>query len=128
MISKSFSIFINSRQKTIYSFVSNPRNLPKWAKQFCLSVKKVRGKWVIDTPMGKVGIRFAKKNKLGVLDHFVRFKGKEVYAPMRVITHGKRSLVVFILFRQKGMTEKAFRKDAKMVSKDLKSLKRAIEG
>lgn len=77
--------------------------------------------------MGKVGIRFAKKNNFGVLDHFVRFKGKEIYVPMRVVAFGKGSLVVFILVRQKGMTERAFSNDAKMVENDLKRLKRVME-
>lgn len=127
MFFKVISISINRPASVVYRFVSNPKNLPKWASGFCLDIRKVRGKWVLDTPLGKVGFRFAKKNAFGVLDHFVRFKGKEIYVPMRVVSSGKESLVTLTIFRQKGMSEKAFRKDLNVVKNDLKRLKCVLE-
>src|SRR3989338_2196332 len=83
--SRRISITINVSSSKVYSFASNPLNLPKWASGLSGSIKKVKGKWVADSPMGKFTITFAPKNQFGILDHLVDFKGKTFQNPMRVI-------------------------------------------
>ncbi len=94
MKSKILTISINSNPQSVYEFVSNLENLPKWAKTFCRStpflknikdgailamkyfskerkVKKSNGEWIIETPQGPMGIRITPKNDFGILDHTV---------------------------------------------------------
>ncbi len=126
---KIFNIPISRDAKRVYQFTSNPENLPKWAKAFCLSIKRAGNEWVMTTPMGEAKARFAPQNKWGVLDHYVSPKpGVEIYVPMRVIATAKdASEVVFTLIQMPGMTDDAFAEDIKMVEKDLNSLKQVLE-
>ena len=125
--SRRISITINVSSSKVYSFASNPLNLPKWASGLSGSIKKVKGKWVADSPMGKFTITFAPKNQFGILDHLVDFKGKTFQNPMRVIPNKDGCDVMFTLFRHPGTSDKAYRDDAKTIEKDLMALKRLME-
>ena len=78
--------------------------------------------------MGRAHIAFAPPNSFGVLDHVVTLPSGEVFNnPMRVVPVGAGSLVTFTLFRQPGMSDADFARDAGMVESGLQALKRAVE-
>jgi hypothetical protein len=70
-MAKHISVSINRPAAQVYEFASNPENLPKWAAGLSGSIKKVNEDWVAEAPMGTVKVKFAEKNKFGVLDHDV---------------------------------------------------------
>ncbi len=122
------SVSINRPPNEVYTFVSNPENLPKWATGLSGSIKNVNGEWIADAPMGKVKIKFAEENKFGILDHEVALEsGVKIYNPMRVIANGTGSEIFFTLIRQPGVTDEKFAGDAKWVEKDLRILKNLLE-
>jgi len=128
MTAKTLSIRINCKATQAYDFVSNPRNLPQWASAFCTSVRKTGRQWEIKTPQGPVGFRFVSKNKLGVLDHYVRLNSEtEIYVPMRVVAHESKCVIMITIFQSTGMTLKQFADDAVMVQRDLSALKKVLE-
>ena len=53
--------------------------------------------------------------------------GQAFNNPMRVVPAGAGSLVTFTLFRQEGMSDADFARDAAMVQSDLQALKRVAE-
>ena len=53
--------------------------------------------------------------------------GQTFNNPMRVVPNGAGSLVTFTLFRQEGMSDADFERDAARVQSDLKALKRVVE-
>jgi hypothetical protein len=125
---RHISVSIDRPPDKVYSFVSNPENLPKWATGLGGSIKKVNGEWIADAPMGKVKIKFAEENKFGVLDHEVVLEsGVTINNPMRVIANGKGSEVFFTLIRQPEVSDEKFAQDARWVEKDLKILKGLLE-
>lgn len=110
----------------VYGFVSDPHNLPRWS--FFRSVTRSGDQWVVDTPDGPVVLRFAEANQLGVLDHWVTLgSGVEIYVPMRVISNGEGSEVLFTLFQAPGMSDEEFEEDAQQVERDLATLKAALD-
>ena len=112
----------------IYTFASNPANMPLWAPAFVKSIANVNGEWIIDSNLGKVKIEFAPANPFGVLDHVVTLPdGRAFNNPMRVVPNGAGSLVTFTLFRQDGMSDAEFERDAGMIESDLQALKRVVE-
>ena len=128
LISKQISIPIQNTAKKVYAFASNPKNLPKWASGLGRPIKKIGGKWIANSPMGKIAIQFAQKNTFGVLDHKVTLSsGKKFSNPMRVFPNKDGSEVVFTLYRQPRMSDNEFRKDAKWIENDLKKLKKLME-
>lgn len=73
-------------------------------------------------------VRFTEQNNFGVLDHYViPESGPEIYIPLRVISNGGGSEIIFTLFRQPGMSEEKFAADADWVRRDLNALKTLLE-
>jgi hypothetical protein len=96
----------------VYNYVSDPKNLSKWASGLSAAVK----------------VRFVERNKFGVLDHFVSVgAGPEVYMPMRVFPNGDGSEVLITVFRRDGVTEEKFVDDTQWVRRDLEALKQLLE-
>jgi hypothetical protein len=96
----------------VYNYVCDPQNLSKWASGLGAAVK----------------VRFAERNKFGVLDHFVSVgSGPEVYMPMRVFPNGDGSEVLITVFRRDGVTEEKFVDDTQWVRRDLEALKQLLE-
>ncbi len=125
---RHISVSIDRPPDEVYAFVSNPENLPKWATGLGGSIKNVKGEWVADSPMGKIKIKFAEKNKFGVLDHEVTLEsGVTINNPMRVIPNGQGSEVFFTLIRQPETSDEKFASDARWVEKDLHILKGLLE-
>jgi hypothetical protein len=101
----------------VYNFVSDPQNLPKWAS----------GLGSTD-PAAAAKVRFAERNKFGVLDHYVSVGGAaEVYMPMRVFPNGEGAEVLITVFRQPGVSEEKFGEDTRWVLRDLETLKALLE-
>jgi hypothetical protein len=128
--STSLTVSINRDPRTVYEFVSNLENLPKWASKAFQSIKQDRGEWIAETPQGSAKVDLAQRNDFGVLDHYVSLStlGVEVYVPMRVVKNGiNGSEVIFTLFYTSHMSEEKFAQDVKMVEQDLKNLKNIIE-
>lgn len=122
------SVSISRPAEEVYGFASNPENLPKWATGLSGSIKSVNGDWIAESQMGKVKVRFAEKNKFGVLDHDVTLpSGETFYNPMRVFPNGGGSEVVFTLYQRHGMSDSMLAEDARAVKKDLQKLKALLE-
>jgi hypothetical protein len=128
-VAKHISVSINRSAAQVYEFASNPKNLPKWAAELSGSIKKVDEDWIAESPMGRVKVKFAEKNKFGVLDHDVTLpSGVKVYNPMRVYPNSDGSELVFTLYRRRpDMSDQEFAEDAKAVEKDLAKLKTCLE-
>jgi len=126
--SRTLSVSINCHPDKVYDFVSGLENMPLWATTFCKSIKKSDGEWIAGTPQGQVKIRLAEKNHFGVLDHYISpAPGVEVYVPMRVVPNGSGSEMIFTLFRTPDMSAEQYAEDAKLVERDLQTLKDVLE-
>jgi hypothetical protein len=126
---KHISMYIHRMPDDVYAFASKPENLPHWAAGLARSdVKRDGEAWVAEAPFGKVRIRFAKPNLLGVMDHDVELEsGVIVHNPMRVVPNGEGSEFIFTLLRQPGMSDEQFAEDARAVNFDLRTLKALLE-
>jgi hypothetical protein len=126
--SKTMSTSIKSDPKTVYDFVSNLENLPRWASSTFPTIKEVNGEWVVDTQNGRNKVMITERNNFGILDHHVKLtSGIEVYVPMRVVKNGDGSEVMLTVFQASEMTEEGYTKDIQTVEKDLDHLKTLIE-
>lgn len=128
MQSRYVAASIDRSAEDAYRFTSDPRNLPEWAAGLAGRIERVGDEWHADSPLGRVKVRFAPANALGVLDHDVTLpSGDTVHNPMRVMPNGSGSEVVFVLFRRPGVSEQDFERDAQAVTRDLETLKGLLE-
>ena len=126
--SRIFTIFIAHPFDDVYEYLATPENFSQWAAGLGNGVRFVDGAWIANTPRGAITIRFSKRNKFGVVDHYVITKpGVEIYVPMRVVVNRAGSEVLFTLFQQPEMTDEEFEADAILVQRDLETLKKILE-
>ena len=126
--SKHISVSINRPADDVYEFASNPANLPQWAAGLSGSIENVKGDWIAVSPMGRVKVEFAEKNKFGILDHDVTLpSGEKIYNPMRVFPNDDGSEVIFTLYQRSDLSDQMFAEDAEAVAKDLEKLKSLLE-
>src|SRR3989338_2540046 len=103
---KHINVSINSSADKVYEFASNPENLPKWAAGLSGSIKKANGDWIAESPMGRIKVEFADKNKFGVLDHDVTLPSGEIaHNPMRVFPNNDGSELVFTQYQRSGVSD-----------------------
>jgi len=125
---KHISVSINRSSTHVYEFASNPENLPKWAGGLSGSIKKISEEWIAESPMGTAKVKFAEKNKFGVLDHDVTLSsGAKFYNPMRVFPNDDGSELIFTVYRRPDVSDQEFAADAAAVEKDLVKLKTLLE-
>ncbi|MET9390628.1 SRPBCC family protein [Streptomyces sp. NPDC006624] len=126
--SRHLAVSVGRPAPEVYAYVSNPVNIPCWAPGLARSLERVDGRWVGESPMGRIEVAFTPDNDFGVLDHDVTLpSGRTVHNPMRVIADGPGCEVVFTLRRQPWMSDEDVRRDAEAVSADLTRLKRLME-
>jgi hypothetical protein len=124
----NISISIELDFDGVYEFTSRPENFPRWATGLATALEPEGDHWVANTPDGQVRVRFTPQNEYGVLDHHVTLPdGAEIYSPMRVVSNGSGSEVIFTLFRTSEMTDETLARDIEWVTNDLGVLKRLLE-
>jgi hypothetical protein len=128
MKSRHVSRVISVSPELVYEFASNPDNLPKWAAGLAKTeVVREGDVLLVDSPMGKVTVRFVPLNEYGVIDHDVTLpSGTTVTNPVRVLAHPEGSEILFTI-RQIELTDDEFDRDIEMVEGDLERLKRLME-
>ena len=126
---RHISRFIASPPRAVAAYLADLQNLPRWAAGLSAGGHEENGVWITDSPMGKVRVRFAPANELGVFDHDVTLPdGTTFHNPLRVLANDEGSEVVFTLYRREGVTDEAFEKDAATIASDLDRLRALLEG
>lgn len=124
--SRTLTITIDRSPEEVYSFLSNPVNLPRWS--FIKSVTREGDSWIASSEDGSFALRFAPDNPFGILDHFVMLAPSvELHVPMRVVPNGHGSEVIFTLMQSDGTSDEAFERDQQSVQRDLERLKQVLE-
>jgi hypothetical protein len=125
---RHLSVAIDRPAAEVYRYVRDYRNLPAWAAGLASGVRLAAGRWLADSPMGQVEVRFVPVNELGVLDHDVVLPSGEAMAnPLRVLADGATSEVVFTVRRRPGMSDEEFDADTAAVRADLETLRSLLE-
>ncbi|MBB3675449.1 SRPBCC family protein [Modestobacter versicolor] len=127
--SRHLTVSIDRPAAAVYAYVRDPAHLPEWAAGLAGGIRRERGEWVADSPMGRVLVRFVPVNEYGVLDHDVVLPdGTTTTNPLRVLADGPdRSDVVFTARRQPAMTDEEWAADTDAITADLGTLKRVLE-
>lgn len=126
--SRTISVFIARPWHTVYALAQRPETMAAWAAGLGEAFRNEGGRWIAETPGGPVEVRFTPPNDFGVLDHWVHLNdGQVVYVPLRVFANDGGAEVALTLFRQPGMADADFDRDAGLVARDLEALRRLAE-
>jgi hypothetical protein len=121
------SVGIAVDPKTVYTYASNPANLPIWAPSFVKAIENQGGHWIADTNLGQARFLFAPANSFGILDHDVELPSGTFHNPMRVIPNGAGCEVLFTLVQLPSVSDEQFQTDMDTVRADLSKLRTIVE-
>jgi hypothetical protein len=128
MRSRHVSRVISASPRSVYEFAANVDNLALWASGLARAEVTRQGDilWV-ESPMGRVSVRFVASNEFGILDHDVTLpSGETVTNPVRVLAHPDGAEIVFTV-RQLDLTDAEFDHDVQTVADDLDRLRWLVE-
>ena len=127
MRSHHVSRVIAASPVSVYEFARDVENLQRWAAGLAQSeVVRDGDALIVESPMGRVRVRFVERNTLGVLDHDVTLpSGTVVTNPVRVLAHPEGAEVIFTV-RQIELDDAEFARDIEMVVADLARLEREV--
>lgn len=129
MRSHHVSRVIAASPEAVYEYASDVDNLPSWAAGLAkASVVREGDSLFVESPMGRVEVRFVERNRFGVLDHDVTLpSGTVVTNPVRVFAHPAGAEIVFTV-RQIELDDDEFARDVAMVEADLERLDQQVTG
>lgn len=126
--SRVITVSIDHSADRVYAYIRDGANFSDWLSSFVRSATRNGDGWLLDTADGPMGWRFVPDNDFGVLDHYVTLpNGDVILNPMRVVSNGAGSEVLFTLFQRPGVSDEEFAADAVMVERDLNKLKSVLE-
>ncbi len=107
MKSVTESCVILESKDTVFAFLSNFENMPKWSTQFVQQTKIIDGKKKAMTPLGEVFVRIDSDKKSGVIDIYAGPSESEMNpAFLRVISFSNNSCgVTFTFFKWPQTTD-----------------------
>lgn len=95
-------------KESVFHFLSDIENLPKWSTQFVKKLIIVNGKYKAVTPIGEVFLRFETDKKAGLVDIYAgATEGNMTPAYLRVIPFSKNSTGIMFTFFQWSNTDDA---------------------
>ncbi|MEV7692771.1 SRPBCC family protein [Microbacterium sp. NPDC089189] len=122
------SQYIDRSPADVARFAGDPVHLPQWAAGLSAGIREDGGRWVTDSPMGTVEVRFVGPVEAGILDHDVLLPdGAVVHNPLRVLRNDGGTEVVFTLYRLPGVTDDDLARDAALIRGDLARLRDILE-
>lgn len=107
MKSVTESCVILESKDTVFEFLSNFENMPKWSTQFVQQTKIIDGKKKAMTPLGEVFVRIDSDKKSGIIDIYAGSSESEMNpAFLRVISFSNNSCgVTFTFFKWPQTTD-----------------------
>jgi len=129
MRTETQTISIEAGGAKVFDFVSNPENLPGWAKGFCSGIRREGGRWIVSSPSGEIALRMTTDANLGVVDfHLSPAPGIESVAASRIVGAGEGCAYVFTFHQTPGMPDEVFESQRRSLSGELTILKELMEG
>ncbi len=126
MNSKTATLVLHAPKESVFSFLSNVENLPKWATIFCRELKIVDGKCKVVTPSGELFFEMVSDKKTGVIDMFAGTNERQMgIFPVRVIDLSNGACVIlFTMFQTPGMSDEQFVAQYQSLLEEFENIKR----
>jgi len=119
----------SATKEAVFSFLSDIRNLPKWATGFAKELKEVNGEYKVLTPQGEIFFRMELDAKTGTIDMYGGpTKEQMAYFPSRVIAMPEdKSAYIFTNFQWSGIPDEAFAVQNKTLIEEFENIRKQVE-
>ena len=116
--------------ESVFNFVADIENLPRWAPSLCERLFLARGRWAALSPLGEVQVDLEASAGTGVVDlRFAAPGERSALLPLRVIALGPRASLLQVTFvPAPEWPEGVLQCDADTLLADLEGLVRRFGG
>ena len=129
--SRVLIIPIERTYQTVYSFLADPRNFPRWGVlEPGATMRHLDGSdYLVDLPRGRRVMRFTPYNAFGVLDYQVFSQGEDggPVNPVRLHPNEEGCELVFVWLQRPGVSDERFASELEWLNSDLLRLKTYLE-
>jgi hypothetical protein len=107
---RTISVSVSASRDTVFNFLANIENLPKWATEFCERLELRRGRWWAYTSRGEMLVELSAHDGTGVIDLCAGPAPDRLgLLPIRVLPlPGGGSLVSVTLVQAAGFSDESF--------------------
>jgi hypothetical protein len=98
---RTLSAIVCAPRDTVFNFLADIENLPRWAPSLCERLYLAHGRWMALSPQGEQQLDLEANNGAGVIDlRAGPSPGQMALLPMRVVPQTKASSLISITFVQ----------------------------
>lgn len=120
---------VKATHQTLYDFIANIENLPKWATMFCLELKKQGTDYKVMTPGGEIFFRIDADPKTGIVD-MLGGPAKDMMQrwPARVVSDNVGGAVfMFTAIQSPHDSDEAFAGQCAALDHEFENIRKAVE-
>lgn len=111
MKTSTHTLPLHASKASAFEFLSDIRNLPRWATQFCKELTQdEQGRHKVVTPGGEIFFKIVADEKTGIIDMFGgSTEDQMAYWPARIVERpGAGSLFIFTAMQYPGISDENF--------------------
>lgn len=120
------TISIAAPPSSVFEFVGDARNLPKWAPGFAPNISASGDEWVVDYGTEKLRLRVRTSEDGGTVD-FLRAEDPRTGGFTRVLPNGEGAEYQFTLLFPAGTPDAAVSDQLKIIDEELETVRRFCE-
>jgi len=127
---RTIAITVSAPRDTVFNFLADIENLPKWATEFCERIELRRGRWWALTAQGELIIDCETSVGTGVIDLRAGPSPDQLSLfPIRVLPLGLRqALVSFTFLQPAGLPDELYEKQYQSLLVEMQGLIRRFGG
>ena len=119
------SVSIAAPWDVVWSFVSDPRQLPRWAPGFAREIEADGEHWVVRNDAGDVPVRIAIDASAGTVDFLARDRERGSYT--RLVRNGDGCEYLFTLFLDPDPSPAAAEEQRAIIVAELETVRQICE-
>jgi len=119
----------SATKETVFAFLSEIQNLPKWATGFAKELKDTDGEYKVVTPQGEIFFCMESDAGTGVIDMYGGpTKEQMAYFPSRVLSMPEnKSAYMFTNFQWPGIPEEVFAAQNGTLVEEYENIRKHVE-
>lgn len=119
-----------SQAVKVQNFIGNAENLPKWATNFCLGIKKSGEDYIVTTPDGEVFFRIESNPENGIVDMWSGpSRDTMIRWPARIVDDNTGgSVFAFTAIQIPGQPDEEFAGLCKALEEEFENIRSILDG